>query len=83
MMGTATSATRAARWASILAFCAVTGAVACTSPEADRTRGGGPGADPGNRDAIVELHEGAEPYHETPCRMADLECPEIETAPGT
>ena len=80
-MRTATSATRAARRASTLALSAL--AVACTSPEADRARGGGPGADPGNRDAIVELHEGAEPYHETPCRMTDLECPEIETAPDT
>jgi hypothetical protein len=29
--------------------------VAC-SPEATRTRSGGPGADPGNRGASVELH---------------------------
>ena len=29
--------------------------LAC-SPEATRTRGGGPGADPGNRGASVELH---------------------------
>ena len=50
--------------------------IGCASPEADRERGGHPGADPGNRDAIVEIHEGSEPYHKTPCRMPDVECPE-------
>ncbi|HEY0671096.1 MAG TPA: hypothetical protein VGD27_02460 [Longimicrobiales bacterium] len=49
---------------------------ACSSPEAARKRGGEPGADLGNRDAIVEIHEGAEPYHDTPCRMTDVECSE-------
>lgn len=39
---------------------------ACTSPEADRTRGGGPGADTGNRGAVVLMHEGAKPFHGTP-----------------
>ena len=38
----------------------------CASPEATRMRGGGPGADPGNRRPVVMLHEGAEPYHGTP-----------------
>lgn len=52
------------------------GAVACNSPEADRKIGGGPGADPGNRDGTVEMHQGAQPYHDTPCRMTDVECPE-------
>ena len=42
--------------------------VACTSPEAQRSRGGGPGADVGNRDAVVEIHAGAQPYYQTPCR---------------
>ncbi|HEX6133303.1 MAG TPA: hypothetical protein VFZ24_05055 [Longimicrobiales bacterium] len=51
-------------------------AAACASPEAQRERGGGPGGDPGNRDRIVEIHDGAEPYHRTPCRMTDVECPE-------
>jgi hypothetical protein len=41
-------------------------AAACTSPEATRMRGGGPGADPGNRTAVVEMHEGSKPYHDTP-----------------
>ena len=52
---------------------------ACSSPEASRKRGGGAGADPGNRDAIVEIHEGAEPYHDTPCRMTDVECPKSDS----
>ena len=55
---------------------------ACTSPEAGRARGGGAGADPGNRDAIVEMHDGAKPYHDTPCRMTDVKCPKHETAPA-
>jgi len=38
----------------------------CASPEMTRTRGGGPGADPGNRDKIVRLHEGARPFEKTP-----------------
>ena len=55
------------------------GAGACNSPEADRERGGGAGADPGNREPIVEMHQGADPYHETPCRMTDVECPKPES----
>jgi hypothetical protein len=39
---------------------------ACHSPEADRARGGGPGADTGNRRTPVLMHQGAVPYHETP-----------------
>jgi hypothetical protein len=46
-----------------LAMLAVVG---CTSPEATRQRGGGPGADVGNRDSVVEMHEGSRPYHGTP-----------------
>ena len=38
----------------------------CTSPEANRARGSGPGADVGNRGEIVEMHEGAKPFYETP-----------------
>jgi hypothetical protein len=47
---------------------------ACASPEAQRTRGGGPGADLGNRDASVELHAGAQPYYQTPCRRVMQQC---------
>ena len=32
----------------------------CASPETTRTRGGGPGADIGNRDKVVQMHEGAQ-----------------------
>ena len=38
----------------------------CTSPEANRARGSGPGADVGNRSEIVEMHEGSKPFYETP-----------------
>jgi hypothetical protein len=47
----------------ILASAAVTG---CTSPEATRQRGGGPGGDPNNRPALVKMHEGSQQYYETP-----------------
>jgi hypothetical protein len=38
----------------------------CASPEATRSRGGGPGADVGNRRDVVEMHEGAKAFYETP-----------------
>jgi hypothetical protein len=39
----------------------------CTSPEAERTRGGGRGADVGNHPAgPVEIHAGADIYYGTP-----------------
>ncbi len=53
----------------LLAF-VLSGVVACESPEATRTRGGGPGGDVGNRDAVVELHEGSRPFYQTPLRGA-------------
>ena len=40
--------------------------VACVSPETTRTRGGGPGADVGNRDKFVQMHEGSRPFERTP-----------------
>jgi hypothetical protein len=42
---------------------------ACTSPEATRQRAGGPGADPGNRRGVVQMHEGSDPYWKTPRRL--------------
>ncbi len=39
---------------------------ACASPETTRTRGGGPGADVGNRAKIVQMHEGSRPFEKTP-----------------
>lgn len=44
-------------------------AAGCASPEATRERGGGPGADPGNRPAQVLMHEGSRQYWETPVRI--------------
>ncbi len=52
---------------------------ACTSPEASRTRGGGAGGDVGNRDAVVDIHAGAQPYYHTPCRLP-FDCRPV---PGT
>ena len=49
-------------------------AVACASPEATRTRGGDRGADVGNRTPVVEMHAGAQPYHQTPCVTEPVEC---------
>lgn len=54
---------------SLLIALALAGA-ACASPEAARVRGGGPGADVGNREEVVEFHAGAEPYYRTPCVVA-------------
>ena len=47
--------------------------LACSSPEGRRTRGGGPGADVKNWAQPVELHAGAQPFHETPC-VTEIEC---------
>lgn len=38
----------------------------CASPEARRTRGGGPGADVGNRPEVVRMHLGSDPFWKTP-----------------
>jgi hypothetical protein len=40
--------------------------IACASPETRRSRGGGAGADVGNRRAAVRMHEGSDPYANTP-----------------
>ena len=47
---------------------------ACARPEAERVRGGGPGADIGNRDGKIEMHEGSVIYHSTPCLTTLPEC---------
>lgn len=47
---------------------------ACSSPEAQRTRGNGPGADVRNWGNPVELHAGAQPYDNTPCVTEPVEC---------
>jgi hypothetical protein len=51
----------------------------CTSPEANRSRGGGPGADVGNRGSIVRMHEGSRPYAQTP-KIIGAEHPPLEPA---
>jgi hypothetical protein len=54
--------------ATLVLACSVL-AVGCESPEAARTRGGGPGGDPGNRPAQVRMHEGSRQYYETPMKI--------------
>jgi hypothetical protein len=51
----------------------------CTSPEATRSRGGGPGADMGNRGSIVRMHEGSHPYEQTPT-IIGAKHPPLESA---
>jgi hypothetical protein len=48
-----------------VALAVLAGLIGCNSPEAARSRGGGGGADVGNR-ARVELHGGSKIYHKTP-----------------
>ncbi len=49
-----------------LLWLAALATLAGCSPEATRQRGGGPGADVGNHDRIVEMHGGSYPYYRTP-----------------
>ena len=51
----------------------------CSSPEAERVRGGGPGADVGNRGNPVVMHEGSKPYEGTP-RLIPAEAPPVDPA---
>ena len=51
----------------------------CTSPEANRSRGGGPGGDLGNRGSIVRMHEGSRPFERTP-KIIGAEHPPLESA---
>jgi hypothetical protein len=55
----------------LLGLGAVAALIGCESPEMTRVRGGGPGADVGNRGSI-ELHGGSEIYWETPVRITEL-----------
>lgn len=41
-------------------------ALAACSPEATRTRSGGPGGDIGNRSTPAQIHGPTDPYYETP-----------------
>jgi hypothetical protein len=60
-------------------FLAIAVLASCESPEADRVRGGGPGADTGNRGNPVRMHEGSRPYHDTP-RVITAEAPPLDSA---
>lgn len=51
----------------------------CDSPEADRVRGGGPGADMGNRGEYVRMHAGSKPYYDTP-RVSPVPGPPLDGA---
>ena len=52
-------------WSTVVLLVAAA-ALGCTSPEATRTRAGGPGADVGNHPrGDVELHAGAHMYYGT------------------
>ena len=51
----------------------------CTSPETARSRGGGPGADTGNRTSIVRMHEGSKPFEKTP-QIITSKHPPLESA---
>ena len=52
----------------------------CESPEASRTRGGGAGADVGNRPASdVQMHAGSNQFWRTPGRIP-VEGPSLESA---
>jgi hypothetical protein len=61
----------------LLALAALAG---CNSPEATRQRGGGPGADVGNR-GRVELHAGADPYARTPRLLPRAESAVVAASP--
>ena len=63
----------------ILAIAATLAIAACTSPEANRMRGGGPGADRGNRVEIVRMHEGSRPFFGTP-QLAPGKSAPVESA---
>jgi hypothetical protein len=51
----------------------------CTSPEAGRTRGGGPGADVGNRSTVMQMHEGSRPFEKTP-KLISVQPPPLASA---
>jgi hypothetical protein len=54
------------RHRSSIVFLSLFCVAACSSPETARSRGGGAGGDLGNRGKVVRMHEGAQPYANTP-----------------
>jgi hypothetical protein len=67
------------RRGAVLLALAGTMLAACTSPESTRLRAGGPGADVGNRGAVVRMHEGSRPFWATQ-RVAGIQGPPLEPA---
>jgi len=64
----------------ILLLAVAAAAAACDSPEASRTRGGGAGADVGNRPADgVEMHGGSNQFWRTPERIP-VDGPPLDSA---
>jgi hypothetical protein len=56
--------------------------IGCSSPETGRSRGGGSGADVGNRtskSATVRMHEGSDPYAKTP-KIIHAQGPSLDSA---
>jgi len=49
----------------VLAIALAASVIGCTSPEATRVQGGGPGADTGNRRDFPLMHEGSKPFEGT------------------
>jgi hypothetical protein len=62
----------------VLLMIACLAATGCVSPESTRTRGGR-GADVGNRPRVVEMHDGSEPFFNTPRRITGKPMP-LESA---
>lgn len=52
---------------------------ACASPETNRARGGGSGADVGNRTKFTRMHEGADPFYKTP-KLIPSQSPPLASA---
>jgi hypothetical protein len=65
--------------ASLVLLVACAALAGCDSPEAARNRGGGLGADIGNRAPEVKMHEGSDQYWETPDRIG-VEHPSLDPA---
>lgn len=59
----------------ILALICAAAFAGCSSPEAGRTRGGGAGADIGNRPQNVKMHEGSRQFWQTPDRIGGAHPP--------
>jgi hypothetical protein len=67
------------RYTFVLLLLAFSALAACDSPEDTRSRGGGPGADVGNRGKVVDMHEGSQPFWKTPQLIASKH-PPLESA---